>query len=76
MTKDEYNKALVLKLDHRIFRDFEMAQASDRTQEKKNFEYDEQLFNIDRNFMSYVTKDDLAIEMREKVSLPDMDELK
>lgn len=50
--------------------------ASDRSQELKNFQYEEALFNLERTFSSYVTKDDLTVEMREKVSLIDMDEMK
>ena len=49
--------------------------ASDRTQENKNFFYDEKLFELERTFQQYPTKDDLAQEMREKVNCSALQEL-
>ena len=50
--------------------------ASDRTQELKNFKYEEQLYKLERNFLNYVTKEDQESSMRDKVSHQMMDDLK
>ena len=49
--------------------------ASDRTQELKNFEYEETLFRLEKSLDLYVKKEDNEIDMREKVSLSKLDEL-
>ena len=43
--------------------------ASDRTQELKNFEYEEKIFNLERALHDYVKKEDNVIELQDKVSL-------
>ena len=50
VTRSEFSKALSVKLDNSIFRDYEKMIASDRSQELKNFQYEEALFNLDRTF--------------------------
>ena len=75
VTKDDFQKALSVKLDQKIFRDYEKMIASDRTQEQKNFNYEEKLFELERTFNNYTTKEDLAVEMRGKVDTLSMQEL-
>ena len=50
--------------------------AADRTQELKNFEYEEKLYNLDRALLNYVTKEEQALELRDKVSIPMLEELR
>ena len=49
--------------------------ASDRTQELKNFGYDEKLFNLERSLQNYVTREQQEGDMGEKASLTALDEL-
>ena len=49
--------------------------ASDRTQELKNFEYEEKIFNLERAMNDYVKIEDNIIELQDKVSLVKLDEL-
>lgn len=58
VTKDEFKERLSLKLDNQTFRDYEKMIASDRTQELKNFKYEEKLFKLEKQFLSYVTKEE------------------
>ena len=60
VTKDDFSKALSVKLDSKIFREYERMIASDRTQELKNFGYEEALFKLERTFQHYVTNKSLA----------------
>ena len=76
VTRDEFKTSLSIKLDNKTFREYEKMIASDRTQELKNFQYEEKLFNLERTFLKYVTKEDQASAMREKVSHQMLDELK
>ena len=76
VTKDDFKKALSVKLDSSIFRDHEKRQASDRTQELKNRHFDDKVHELERTFMLYPTKEELASEMREKVSVVSMEELR
>lgn len=48
VTREEFKESLTLKLDYCVFRDYEKMIASDRTQELKNFEYEEKIFNLER----------------------------
>ena len=75
VTKEEFKERLSVKLDYCVFRDYEKMVAMDRTQEKKNFDYEEQLFKLERAFLNYVTKEDQIIELSDKVSLTKFDEL-
>ena len=63
VTREEFKEAQTLKLDYCIFRDYEKMIASDRTQELKNFEYEERLFNLDRSLNEYVRIEDNVIEL-------------
>ena len=76
VTRDEFKTSLSIKLDNKTFREYEKMIASDRTQELKNFQYEEKLFNLERTFLKYVTKEDQASALREKVSHQMLDELK
>ncbi len=58
VTKKEFKESLSVKLDNKTFREYEKMIASDRTQELKNFKYEEQLYKLERNFLNYVTKED------------------
>ena len=58
VTRDEFKTSLSIKLDNKTFREYEKMIASDRTQELKNFQYEEKLFNLERTFLKYVTKED------------------
>lgn len=49
--------------------------ASDRTQELKNFEYEEKIFNLERALHDYVKIEDNVIELQDKVSLSKLDEV-
>ena len=69
VTKEEFKDSMAVKLDYQVFRDYEKMVASDRTQELKNFQYEEKLFNLDRALQNYVTKDDQVIEMANKVNI-------
>lgn len=75
VTKDDFKQALSVKLDYKIFRDHEKMVSSDRTQENKNMQYEEKLFELERTFQQYPTKDDLAQEMREKANCSALQEL-
>lgn len=76
VTKDEFSKALSVKLDYSIFRDYEKMIASDRSQELKNFKYEEELFKLERKFQDYVTNEELKNQMTMKVSLNVVDEIR
>ena len=52
-----------MKLDYCIFRDYEKMIAADRTQELKNFEYEEKIFNLERSLNDYVRIEDNVIEL-------------
>lgn len=58
VTRDEFKARLSVKLDNAVFRDYEKMIASDRTQELKNFKYEEKLYKLEKQFLSYVTKDE------------------
>lgn len=75
VTRDEFRESLTKKLDYCIFRDYEKMVASDRTQELKNFEYEEKIFNLERAMNDYVRIEDNIIELQDKVSLVKLDEL-
>ena len=75
VTKDDFKQALSVKLDYKIFHDHEKMVSSDRTQENKNMQYEEKLFELERTFQQYPTKDDLAQEMREKANCSALQEL-
>ena len=49
--------------------------ASDRTQELKNFGYDEKLFNLERSLQNYVTREQQDGDMGDKASVSQLDEL-
>ena len=49
--------------------------ASDRTQELKNFGYDEKLFNLERSLQNYVTREQQDGDMGEKASVSQLEEL-
>ena len=49
--------------------------ASDRTQELKNFGYDEKLFNLERSLNSYVTREQQEGELNDKASVTQLEEL-
>ena len=68
VTKEDFRERLSVKLDNSTFRDYEKMVASDRTQEIKNFSYDEKIHNLQKSLKSYVTKEDLSFEMRDKVT--------
>lgn len=48
VTREEFKESVSLKLDYSIFRDYEKMVSSDRTQELKNFQFEEKLFNLER----------------------------
>lgn len=50
-------------------------QAADRTQELKNFEYEEKIHNLNQKFNDFVTKEALAYEMSNKVTLPMLEQV-
>ena len=75
VTRDEFRESLTKKLDYCIFRDYEKMVASDRTQELKNFEYEEKIFNLERAMNDYVRIEDNIIELQDKVSLVKLEEL-
>ena len=75
VTREEFKESLTLKLDYCIFRDYEKMIASDRTQELKNFEYEEKIFNLERSLNDYVRIEDNVIDLQDKVSLSKLDEL-
>ena len=68
VTKEDFKERLSVKLDYSTFRDYEKMVASDRTQELKNFSYDEKIFNLQKNMNLYVTKEDFNFEMSDKVT--------
>lgn len=75
VTKEQFREALSVKLDYSIFRDYEKMVGMDRSQEQKNFTYEEKLHELERKFRDYVTKEDLAVDLRDKVSFARIDEL-
>ena len=58
VTQDEFKERLSVKLDYSVFRDYEKMVSMDRTQELKNFSYEEKLFNLERALLNYVTKEE------------------
>lgn len=50
--------------------------STDRSQELKNFNYEEKLYNQERSLLNYVTKDEWAMEMKVKVDNEKLDELR
>jgi len=58
VTKDEFKERLSIKLDYSVFRDYEKTVSMDRTQELKNFSYEEKLSNLERALLNYVTKEE------------------
>ena len=68
VTKEDFKERLSVKLDYSTFRDYEKMVASDRTQELKNFSYDEKIYNLQKSLHLYVTKEDLSFEMSDKVT--------
>ena len=68
VTREDFKERLSVKLDYSTFRDYEKMVASDRTQELKNFSYDEKIFNLQKNMNLYVTKEDFNFEMSDKVT--------
>lgn len=76
VTRDEFKEAQTFKLDYCIFRDYEKMMSADRTQELKNFSYEEKLFNLERALNNYVMIEDNVMELRNKVSFDKLDELK
>ena len=48
--------------------------AADRTQELKNFGYDEKLFNLERSLQNYVTKEQQEAELGCKASVSQLEE--
>ena len=68
VTKEDFKERLSIKLDYSTFRDYEKMLASDRTQELKNFQYDEKIYNLQKSLNLYVTKEDLNFEMSDKVT--------
>ena len=58
VTRDEFKERLSIKLDNSVFRDYEKMIASDRTQELKNFKYEEKLYKLEMQFLNYVTKEE------------------
>ena len=68
VTKEDFKERLSVKLDYSTFRDYEKMVASDRTQELKNFSYDEKIYNLQKSLNLYATKEDLSFEMSDKVT--------
>ena len=75
VTREEFKKSQERKLDYCIFRDYEKMVSSDRTQELKNFEFEEKIFNLERAMNDYVKIEDNIIELQDKVSLVKLDEM-
>lgn len=75
VTRDEFREAQAIKLDYQIFRDYEKMVSSDRTQELKNFEYEEKLFSLERALNNYVTIEQNELDMRDKVNFAKLEEL-
>jgi hypothetical protein len=68
VTKDDFKEALSNKLDKKTFREYEKMISSDRTQELKNFKYEEELYKLDCKFREYMTKEAHTEALRDKVS--------
>ena len=75
VTKEDFKERLSVKLDYSTFRDYEKMVVADRTQEIKNFSYDEKIYNLQQNFSQYVTKEDLQFDLSDKVTSPMLDKL-
>ena len=75
VTKEDFKERLSVKLDYSTFRDYEKMVVADRTQEIKNFSYDEKIYNLQQSFSQYVTKEDLQFDLSDKVTSPMLDKL-
>ena len=75
VTKSEFKEKLSVKLDYSVFRDYARGLESDRTQEVKNFHYDEKIYNLEKALKLYVTKEELNIDTRDMVRTAKIDEV-
>ena len=49
--------------------------SGDRTQEIKNSQTDEKIYNLEKQLLNYVTKEEQAFEMRDKVTWDKFDQV-
>ena len=75
VTKEEMKEALSLKMNYDDFALFRKRLDQDRTQEYKNFEFEEKIHKLDRQLLQYVTKDSHEVSMREKASNENLEEI-
>ena len=64
------------KLDANVFRTYEKKQALDRSREERNFVIDERLHCLERALPKFVTKEENEADMKEKVDLHMLEEMK
>ena len=58
VTKEHFKESLSVKLDYNVFRDHQKMLSGDRTQEIKNSQLDEKIYNLERQLLNYVTKEE------------------
>ena len=69
VTKKEFNEKLSVKLNSKEFRDYARDLDSDRTQEKKNFELDSKMYDLEKAMKLYMTKEEYNIDTKNIVRM-------